>query len=127
MIVPFVDLKAQYETIASEIDEALRRVVADTNFILAGYIVEKITHRSLYNQVREQILRPLKLNDTIPSVSRTLPSPPALATVRPSDDRANVSVSSGTRARLISLPRSASHVRMLPSLPKEVRVLPSGE
>src|SRR5437899_5380255 len=36
---------------------------ADTNFILAGYIVEKITHRPLYDQVREQILRPLKLND----------------------------------------------------------------
>lgn len=46
---------------------------ADTNFILAGYIVEKITHKPLYDQVREQILRPLKLNDTIPSVSRTLP------------------------------------------------------
>jgi D-alanyl-D-alanine carboxypeptidase len=46
---------------------------ADTNFILAGYIVEKITHRPLYDQVREQILQPLKLNDTIPSISRTLP------------------------------------------------------
>src|SRR5215472_6561605 len=45
---------------------------ADTNFILAGYIVEKITHRPLYDQVREQILRPLKLDDTIPSTSRTL-------------------------------------------------------
>ncbi len=46
---------------------------ADTNFILAGYIVEKITHKPLYDQVREQILRPLKLNDTIPSINRTLP------------------------------------------------------
>ena len=46
---------------------------ADTNFILAGYIVEKITHKPLYDQVREQILGPLKLNDTIPSTSRTLP------------------------------------------------------
>ncbi|HEY7402230.1 MAG TPA: serine hydrolase domain-containing protein [Candidatus Angelobacter sp.] len=46
---------------------------ADTNFILAGYIVEKITRRPLYDQVREQILRPLKLNDTIPSTSRSLP------------------------------------------------------
>ncbi len=46
---------------------------ADTNFILAGYIVEKITHKPLYDQVREQILVPLKLNDTIPSTSRTLP------------------------------------------------------
>ena len=46
---------------------------ADTNFILAGYIIEKITHKPLYDQVREQILRPLKLNDTIPSTNRTLP------------------------------------------------------
>lgn len=46
---------------------------ADTNFILAGYIVEKITHKPLYDQVRQQILRPLKLNDTIPSISRSLP------------------------------------------------------
>jgi D-alanyl-D-alanine carboxypeptidase len=46
---------------------------ADTNFILAGYIVEKIMHRQLYDLVREQILRPLKLEDTIPSTSRTLP------------------------------------------------------
>jgi D-alanyl-D-alanine carboxypeptidase len=46
---------------------------ADTNFIMAGYIVEKITHQPLYDQVREQILRPLKLHDTIPSTSRTLP------------------------------------------------------
>lgn len=34
MIVPFVDLKAQYETIAAEIDEALRGVVAGADFIL---------------------------------------------------------------------------------------------
>lgn len=34
MLVPFVDLKAQYRTIANEIDEAIRRVVVNTDFIL---------------------------------------------------------------------------------------------
>lgn len=34
MIVPFVDLKAQYQTIASPVDEAIRRVVADADFVL---------------------------------------------------------------------------------------------
>lgn len=34
MIVPFVDLKAQYQTIAGQVDEAMRRVVADADFIL---------------------------------------------------------------------------------------------
>lgn len=34
MTVPFVDLKAQYRTIAGPIDEAMRRVVTDADFIL---------------------------------------------------------------------------------------------
>jgi dTDP-4-amino-4,6-dideoxygalactose transaminase len=34
MNVPFVDLKAQCQTIAAEVDEAMRRVVADADFIL---------------------------------------------------------------------------------------------
>lgn len=34
MNVQFVDLKAQYETIAPEVDEAIRRVVANADFIL---------------------------------------------------------------------------------------------
>jgi dTDP-4-amino-4,6-dideoxygalactose transaminase len=34
MIVPFVDLKAQYQTIASQMDEAISRVVADADFVL---------------------------------------------------------------------------------------------
>lgn len=34
MIVPFVDLKAQYQTIAGEVDEAMHRVVGDADFIL---------------------------------------------------------------------------------------------
>ena len=38
--VPFVDLKAQYRRIASEIDEAIRRCVERTDFIL-GEEVER--------------------------------------------------------------------------------------
>lgn len=34
MQIPFVDLKAQYRTIAAEVDEAMQRVIADTDFIL---------------------------------------------------------------------------------------------
>lgn len=34
MMVPFVDLKAQYQTIASQVDEAMRRVAADADFVL---------------------------------------------------------------------------------------------
>jgi dTDP-4-amino-4,6-dideoxygalactose transaminase len=34
MQIPFVDLKAQYKTIAAEVDEAMQRVIADTDFIL---------------------------------------------------------------------------------------------
>ena len=36
MIVPFVDLKAQYRAIAADIEEAMRRVVADADFILGA-------------------------------------------------------------------------------------------
>ena len=36
MIVPFVDLKAQYKTIASQVDEAMGRVVADSDFVLGS-------------------------------------------------------------------------------------------
>jgi dTDP-4-amino-4,6-dideoxygalactose transaminase len=34
MRVPFVDLKAQYQTISTEVDEAMRRVVSEADFIL---------------------------------------------------------------------------------------------
>jgi dTDP-4-amino-4,6-dideoxygalactose transaminase len=36
MIVPFVDLKAQYRAIAAEVEEAMHRVVADADFILGA-------------------------------------------------------------------------------------------
>src|SRR5438309_8945094 len=34
VVVPFVDLKAQYATIKNEIDSAIARVIADTAFIM---------------------------------------------------------------------------------------------
>jgi D-alanyl-D-alanine carboxypeptidase len=46
---------------------------ADTNFILLCYIAEKVTGQPLYGMIEKDILRPLQLNDTIPSTSRTLP------------------------------------------------------
>ena len=46
---------------------------ADTNYILIGLIVERATGRTLYDEIAERILRPLKLDRTIPANSRTLP------------------------------------------------------
>lgn len=38
MNIPFVDLKAQYQSIASEIDGAIKKVIADTAFINGKYV-----------------------------------------------------------------------------------------
>jgi D-alanyl-D-alanine carboxypeptidase len=46
---------------------------SDTNYILIGLIVEKATARTLYDEITERILKPLKLDRTIPSNSITLP------------------------------------------------------
>ena len=46
---------------------------ADTNFILMGFIAEKVTGTRLYDLIQKQILSPLHLSDTIPSTSRVLP------------------------------------------------------
>ncbi len=46
---------------------------ADTNYILVGIIVEKVTQKSFYGEVEKRILKPLALKQTIPSVSRTIP------------------------------------------------------
>jgi D-alanyl-D-alanine carboxypeptidase len=46
---------------------------ADTNYILVGMIVERVTKKELYAEVRRRILKPLALSDTIPSDRRTLP------------------------------------------------------
>jgi len=45
----------------------------DTNYILVGMIIEKVTGRSLYDLIDERILKPYKLARTIPSNSLTLP------------------------------------------------------
>lgn len=46
---------------------------ADTNYILAGMIVERATRRTLYEEITRRILRPVGLDETIPSNSLTLP------------------------------------------------------
>jgi len=47
---------------------------ADTNYILVGMIVERVTKKNLYAEVERRVLKPLKLRDTIPSDRRILPS-----------------------------------------------------
>lgn len=46
---------------------------ADTNYILAGMIFEKVTGKTVYGEVQRRILTPLKLERTIPSDRRVLP------------------------------------------------------
>ena len=46
---------------------------SDTNYILLGMILEEITGRPCYDLIREWLLDPLGLYDTVPSVSRTIP------------------------------------------------------
>ena len=46
---------------------------ADTNYILVGMIVEKATGKTLYDEIIERILKPLKLNQTFPSNKSVLP------------------------------------------------------
>ncbi len=46
---------------------------ADTNYILIGMIVEKATGKTLYDEITERILMPLKLSQTVPSNKNLLP------------------------------------------------------
>lgn len=46
---------------------------SDTNYILAGLAVEKAAGRPLYELVAERLLKPLRLDATIPSDALTLP------------------------------------------------------
>jgi D-alanyl-D-alanine carboxypeptidase len=46
---------------------------SDTNFILLGMIIEGITGRPCYDLIRERLLVPLGLDDTVPSDSRSIP------------------------------------------------------
>lgn len=43
---------------------------ADTNFVIAGLIIEKVTGESCYNQIYRRILRPYSLWDVVPTTSR---------------------------------------------------------
>jgi len=46
---------------------------ADTNYILVGMIFERVTKKTVYGEVERRILKPLKLERTIPSDRRVLP------------------------------------------------------
>lgn len=46
---------------------------ADTNYILVGMIFERATGKTVYGEVERRILKPLKLNRTIPSDRPVLP------------------------------------------------------
>jgi D-alanyl-D-alanine carboxypeptidase len=45
---------------------------ADTNYLLLGLILEEITGMNLYEMIDKQILAPLNLNETSPSISRKI-------------------------------------------------------
>ena len=46
---------------------------ADTNYILVGMIFERVTKKTVYGEVARRILKPFKLERTIPSDRRALP------------------------------------------------------
>ncbi|HWO00500.1 MAG TPA: serine hydrolase domain-containing protein [Blastocatellia bacterium] len=46
---------------------------ADTNYILVGMIFERVTGKTVYGEVERLVLKPLKLDQTIPSDRRVLP------------------------------------------------------
>jgi CubicO group peptidase (beta-lactamase class C family) len=48
---------------------------SDTNFLLLGAILQKITHRPLRQALRQQILRPLGLHKTLVPTSANIPAP----------------------------------------------------
>jgi D-alanyl-D-alanine carboxypeptidase len=46
---------------------------SDTNYIVLGMIMEKVTGKSYYELARERILRPAQLNETVSSDARVIP------------------------------------------------------
>jgi D-alanyl-D-alanine carboxypeptidase len=46
---------------------------ADTNYILVGMIFERVTKKTVYGEVSRRILRPLALDNTVPSDRRVIP------------------------------------------------------
>lgn len=45
---------------------------ADTNFILVGMVINKITESTYYEELRKRVLVPLELKDTVPSDRRDI-------------------------------------------------------
>ena len=45
---------------------------SDTNYIVLGIIIEKVTGKKFYDEANRRLLKPLKLNDTIPQDGLTL-------------------------------------------------------
>jgi D-alanyl-D-alanine carboxypeptidase len=45
---------------------------SDTNYIVLGMIMEKVTGKAYYNLARERLLRPAQLTETVPSDSRVI-------------------------------------------------------
>jgi D-alanyl-D-alanine carboxypeptidase len=46
---------------------------SDSNYILLGMIIERVTGNSYYAEMQRRLLRPLGLRNTVPSSSRTIP------------------------------------------------------
>lgn len=46
---------------------------SDTNYIVLGMIIERITGRPYYQELERRILKPFKLRETVPSNSRVIP------------------------------------------------------
>jgi len=45
---------------------------SDTNYVLLGMVLERITGRPCYDEIRARFLAPLRLYDTVPSVGRRI-------------------------------------------------------
>lgn len=46
---------------------------SDTNYIVLGMIIERLTKSAYYDGVKRRLLKPLKFNHTVPSDSRVIP------------------------------------------------------
>jgi len=46
---------------------------ADTNYLVVGMVIERVTGETFYDQVRKHLIDPLGLADTVPSDSRDVP------------------------------------------------------
>ena len=46
---------------------------SDTNYILLAMVIEKVTGEKAYDLIRERVLEPLALHNTVPSASPTIP------------------------------------------------------